>query len=337
MCGIGGFYNCTGGRTPVKALKSLWRGLEGRGTHAAGFALQWTGADAPMVCKQPGPAHRLFKRLSKFIGKGDTTQYVMLHTRYSTQGSVKNNDNNHPVVTNGMIVTHNGVLHNDWDILLQLGLWPETQVDTEAINAGLSHRSPGWVLDEIDGSMSVAWVDSTSPDIVNLMTNGDNPLVIARTKSGDVVWASTKSILDASRFKITSFFHATPFKVYSISPDGIIRSQVVSDQRATANKGVIIHAASRPSNQWKTTRKGVTTSTPVKTSQNASNGSKKATNNIAPMRSSERTRPGGYPEDDLLAVGLEDMDWDAYFEAEGFVKVWRDNGWVYVPIEEVTL
>ena len=148
-----------------------------------------------------------------------------------------------------MIVTHNGVLFNDSNIMSQLGHSPVGEVDTEAINAGLRHESPGWVLDEVDGTMSIAWVDSTNaPNTVNLMTNGQNPLVIARTKSNHIVWASTKSILDDAGFDIKSFFHATPFKVYTLTPDGIIRSEMVSEQRSKPDYGYALHAASRP--QW---------------------------------------------------------------------------------------
>jgi glutamine phosphoribosylpyrophosphate amidotransferase len=324
MCGIGGFYNCTGGRTPVKALKSLWRGLEGRGTHAAGFALQWVGADKPVVLKQAGPGHRMHKRLSKFIGTGETTQYVMLHTRFTTQGSTSNNANNHPVVSQGMIVTHNGVLYNDSDVLARLGVTPVAEVDTEAINAGLARESPGWVLDEVYGSMSVAWVDSTKPDFVNLMTNGENPLVIARTESGDVVWSSTKSILDASKFKVKSFFHAQPFKVYTICPDGTIRSKVVSEQRGEPDFGWMRHAAShKPA--W---MRGMD----AKTSGGRQNGRK------APRKATPVTVevPGTISEDELDAVGLDGYDWDDYMVEAGYSRVWKRNQWVWVPASEVS-
>ena len=335
MCGIGGFYAGPGNSGPLKRLKALWRGLEARGVHAAGFALQWRDGDSPVVVKQAGPGHRLHKRLAKFVGDASNTQYVLLHTRFTTQGSTANNTNNHPVVSEGMVVTHNGVLYNDSDILAQLGVIPVGEVDTEAINAGLRHQSPGWVLDEIDGSMSVAWVDSTkSPDTVNLMTNGENPLVIARTESDDVVWASTKSILDKSGFKVKSFFHAQPFKVYTINPDGIIRSEVVSDQRSQPDLGEFRHRASRP--QW--WEMGATTSSTTGGRQNARKGAKKttkpcATTRISPMTNNEHGIQ--YAEADLEDV-MPGYDWDAYFEAEGYEKVWKGKGWVWVPSWEVS-
>ena len=314
MCGIGGIYNGGGGSIPLKPLKALWRALEARGEHAAGFALQWTDADEPIVVKQAGPSTRLHKRLSKFVGDGSTTQYVMLHTRYTTQGSVKNNANNHPVVSAGMIVTHNGVLFNDSNVMARLLHSPIAEVDTEAINAGLRHESAGWVLDEVDGSMSVAWVDSTNtPNTVNLMTNGQNPLVIARTESNHIVWASTKSILDEAGFDIKSFFHATPFKVYTLTPDGIIRSELVSEQREKPDYGYALHAASRP--QW--WEMGTTSSRAPARPQKRLKRGKKA-------KRGKKQKPSA-----LNAIPSRDN--------KGMVWVYRRNGWSLVRESEVSL
>lgn len=314
MCGIGGFYNCTGGNTPMKALKSLWKGLEVRGRHASGFAVGWKDSDAPIVVKGAGPTLPLMHKLNRFAG-GTTTQFVLLHNRYTTQGSVKNNANNHPVTEHGMVVTHNGVLWNDTQTLRTLGIDRVAEVDTEAINAGLHYKSPGWVLDNITGSMSIAWVDAgKSPDTVHLMTNGDNPLVIARTTKGDVVWCSTKSILDKSKFKIDEdrWFHATPFKVYSITPDGIIRSEIVSKQTAPADLG----GPRYPKNpKW---------------SRNTSN----TTGGRQNARKGPKTTPA-------LIVEVEDEEeedwWDEPMIEAGFVKVWQRGEWRWVEETEVTL
>ena len=312
MCGIGGFYNCTGGSTPMKALKSLWRGLEARGMHASGFAVGWVECDSPIVVKRPGRVNPLMHKLGQFASNTNT-QYVLLHTRYTTQGSVENNDNNHPVTAHGMVVTHNGVLWNDRQTLLDLAVDPVAEVDTEAINAGLRYRTPGWVLDEVNGSMSVAWVDAEkSPDTVHLMTNGDNPLVIARTTKGDVVWCSTKSILDKSKFKIDEdkWFHATPFKVYTITPDGIIRSEVVSKQVAPADLGL-----PRLPKKWSWTQ---TASGSAGSRQNTRKGAKTTPAVIIEVEDDE-----------------EDDWWDEPMKESGFVRVWRNGEYRWVPEWEV--
>lgn len=238
MCGIGGIYY-PDDSTPlsVESISDLWCGLENRGTHAAGFSLLWKGADAPVVYKAPRKASKHSSRLSRYYGNGKTTRYVLLHTRYTTQGSVENNGNNHPVVAHGITMTHNGVLFRDQTVFDRLGVSRVHDVDTEALNAALSIESPGWTLDNVEGSMSVAWTDDRdTEDTVHLMTNGGNPMVIGRLKSGGIVWASTLPHLQ--HLDLDSHFHATPFKHYWLTPDGAIRSEKVSEQTRPSNRAI---------------------------------------------------------------------------------------------------
>ena len=326
MCGIGGIYRASETPLPVQATLSLWEALEGRGTDASGFALHWRDSDKPVIVKQPGATDLLQNRLSNFMGDGTTTQYVLLHTRFTTQGSTENNANNHPVVRDGIVVTHNGVLANDRQVFDDLGVSPTADVDTEAINAALRHESPGWALDNINGSMSVAWVDSTTDsDTVHLMTNGRNPLVIARTTDNHVVWASTIDILEESDFTIKTYFHATPFKVYTIKPDGMIRSEFVSAERCAPDQGWWGHAASRSQTTWT----GFRGSKPKKKAQNKRKGAKKG-------KSSPKLKtPFTLSTQDL--DDMDDWDWRAYMESSGYVEVFRGGQWGWVPQEEVTL
>lgn len=314
MCGIGGIYRASEAPLPVQATLSLWEGLEGRGTDASGFALHWLDSDKPVVVKQPGATGLLQNRLSNFMGDGSNTRYVLLHTRFTTQGSTENNANNHPVVREGIVVTHNGVLYNDREVFQTLGVSPTADVDTEAINAALRHESPGWTLDNIDGSMSVAWVDETADsNIVHLMTNGGNPLVIARTTDNHIVWSSTLDILEESDFDIKTYFHASPFKVYSLHPDGAIRSDFVSEQREVANLGLWGHAASRRSYSASTCSVGVKGHKSKKKAQN------------------KRRRVNQTTSNDI------DFDWRQYMEENGYVEVYQGNQFVWVPASEVTL
>ena len=272
MCGIGGYYKVGPSPAPVGAISSLWTALEARGRHASGFALQWEDSDSPVVFKAKGEASKHLTKLHHFSGSGSNVRYVMLHTRYTTQGSVDYNGNNHPVVSQGIILTHNGVLWNDGDIFDELGVNRLHQVDTEAINASLSLCGPGWTADNVQGSMSIAWVEEDNPDTVYLMTNGNNPLVIGRTDNGDVVWASTKSILEDSDFVMSDVFHAVPFKLYSIGPDGAIRSRFISDQRKDPDVGWQIHASQRTyRGEW-----GFGTTAPKRKARKARKSSKKA-------------------------------------------------------------
>ena len=242
MCGIGGMY-VPNGKKPLSFdyVTRLFCNLEDRGTHAAGFSYRAKGSTHDIVVKQPGRASRLTDHLTSMLIHEKDTRYVLLHTRFTTQGSVEYNGNNHPVIGHDIVLTHNGVLWGEGKVFRQLGVDRLHDVDTEAINAALSRKSPGWVLDNIQGTMSIAWTDSReSQETVHLMTNGGNPLVIGRTKSGVIVWASTQNHLDD--LDMDTWFHATPFKHYTIHEDGKITSEYVSKQRKVSNKS-LIHAS----------------------------------------------------------------------------------------------
>ncbi len=308
MCGIGGFYKVGSDKAPTEAIASLWTALEARGRHASGFALQWEDSDSPVVFKDKGEASKHLTKLNHFSGSGANVRYALLHTRFTTQGSVDYNGNNHPVVSQGIILTHNGVLWNDGDIFDELGVSRCHQVDTEAINASLSLCGPGWTADNVEGSMSIAWVEEDNPDTVYLMTNGNNPLVIGRTTDGDVVWCSTRRILDESDFVMADVFHAVPFKLYSIGPDGAIRSRFVSDQRADPDRGWQIHASQRTySGEW-----GFGTTAPKKKPRKARKSSKKAKRSKKSKKSKEGRTVSKELEDFLLVQGMvkdKDGDW----------------------------
>lgn len=243
MCGIGGFYKgSVGGETPTTLINNLWCSLENRGTHAAGIVVGWGGSDAPVSKKAAKSASECSKMLN--LAKGSNTQYVLLHTRYTTQGSTENNGNNHPVIGHGITLTHNGVLSNDKQIFNKLGVKRLHQVDTEAINAALSYKSPKWMIENVMGSMSLAWVETKeNVNKVHLLTNGRNPLVIGRTKSNDIVWASTKTHLEQSGFDFVKIFDAIPYKQYTISEGGRISSSILSKKTSYPANNRQVHSS----------------------------------------------------------------------------------------------
>lgn len=262
MCGIGGIFVAQGVSMPVDEVKALWTLLEDRGTHAAGVSWAWENADEPVVFKAPRSSSTMTDKID--MVSGSNSIYAFFHTRYTTQGSTSNNGNNHPVVSNDFIVTHNGVLRNDSWVFRFTNQPKSHQVDTEAINAGLRYGGIGWVADNIQGSMSIAWVDITqNHEEVNLFTNGGNPLVIARVNGGQVVWASTLEHIEEAGFEIESSFNASPYKHYTISRDDsgevLIDSYYCSDKFAEAQvSGMYRHSSSYARNV------GYTTKTPKK-------------------------------------------------------------------------
>jgi len=222
MCGIGGIYLKDRTVFDSKNLKKLWNNLEDRGKHASGIAFMWQDADKPVVRKGPQTASDFSDKIISDMGI--MIQYALVHTRYSTQGSTNNNGNNHPVVRDNIIMTHNGVIFNDNEMLSELNTNPKYDVDTEALVLGIKELGIGWTANNADGSMSVAWVDSNKSEEVNLFTNGRNPLVIAELSCGSIVWASGYHHLE--HYNPVAYFHAVPGVVYQLSPKGV-RAKVI--------------------------------------------------------------------------------------------------------------
>ncbi len=235
MCGIGGIFTANNSEV-LPQLEALFSGLSDRGRHACGFAFRWNNSDSDIVWKNAISSVEAVSQKIMSNKIGSNLLYALLHTRYTTQGSTSNNGNNHPIVSHDMIVTHNGVINNDDLIFRDLQTTRLHQVDTECINALLRLESTRDMIRSIQGSASVAWVDTTqNQQIVNLITNGRNPLVIARTVEGHVVWASNLYHIEDAGFEVSDSFNAIPFKHYKISQgsdEPMIQSEFVSNQRA---------------------------------------------------------------------------------------------------------
>lgn len=228
MCGIGGIYSATG-KVKTNQVETLFKNIEDRGTDACGISYLWNNADKPIIAKAPICA-------TNFIGRnvvkrmGTKIDWVMLHTRLTTQGSKQNNYNNHPVVRNNIILTHNGVLRNDGQVFKDLGLMRKFEVDTEAILAALHAKGLEYVAEQVRGSISIAWTSKKSNyKTMNWFTNGRNPLVIGRLKDNSIIWASLPEHFDG--LDVVDYFWPHPFKHYWTNGDGMIRSEWVSEKR----------------------------------------------------------------------------------------------------------
>lgn len=129
-----------------------------------------------------------------------TADTVILHTRWATQGSPENNDNNHPIVTGGVVGVHNGHLNNDDELFKWIGGERIGQVDSEAAFALLDRggMQPEDALDYLHGRAALAWLDKRSPRDLHLARVSGSPLAIGQTRHGSLVFASTMSLLAAA-------------------------------------------------------------------------------------------------------------------------------------------
>ena len=111
MCTLFGWLDYKG-IVPYRVLRKLTQALanaaEERGTDAAGISYIHDGRVT--IFKRPKPAHKLHFHIPH------GTVAVMGHTRLTTQGDQKQNQNNHPFrgcAGAEFALAHNGVIYND--------------------------------------------------------------------------------------------------------------------------------------------------------------------------------------------------------------------------------
>ena len=167
-----------------------------RGTDATGLA--WVEKGRIGIRKAPCAARRFAFR---FPGEA---KVLMGHTRMTTQGSEKQNQNNHPFPgkagTASFALAHNGVLHND-SALRRIHRLPGSRVQTDSYvavqlleEAGeISHTSLAAMAEELEGSFTFTVLTDRNS---LFFLKGNNPLSLWYfPESGVYLYASTEEIL----------------------------------------------------------------------------------------------------------------------------------------------
>ena len=179
-----------------KMIAILSKTCEVRGTDATGIAYNYN--DRLCIFKRPLPAHKMHYRIP------DGVNYVMGHTRMTTQGNEKFNYNNHPfpgkAINTDFALAHNGVLYND-EVLRYTENLPKTHIETDSYVAvqliekkrTLDTDSLKFMAEQLKGSFTITVMDRDD----NLhFVKGDNPMCIYHFKDKDIyIYASTEEIL----------------------------------------------------------------------------------------------------------------------------------------------
>lgn len=186
MCGIMGYY-CFGNKLPDKEkISNMFSLLESRGRDASGFA--FIENNNLIVHKKPIKSSELVEEAEwKSL---NLPKVMILHTRMKTQGSEKNNANNHPLFSkNGIALVHNGVIYNDKEIFGRKER--DAEVDSESILHLLSMKTKGdkikRLFDKIEGSFAVAVIDKSDPERLILIKK-DNPIDLYFNTSDDILY-----------------------------------------------------------------------------------------------------------------------------------------------------
>lgn len=139
MCGIFGLVT-TKESFDKRRVKSLVDDLlllsESRGKDSSGIA--FVKGDEIVVYKESLPAHKFIKqKYYRELLASEVDKYALIgHARMETNGSFALTHNNQPVIKDGIVTIHNGIIVNDSDIWKKhKNLKQKYQVDTEVFNS----------------------------------------------------------------------------------------------------------------------------------------------------------------------------------------------------------
>ena len=178
--------------------------------------------------KKAKPAHKV----NLYFPKG--TVSVIGHTRFTTQGSEKQNYNNHPFEGNvkdfSFALAHNGVLFNDKVLRTKLNL-PDTVIETDSYIAvqmleqqgAVDEQSLKYVAETVARNFIFTVLRS---DNTLFLVKGDNPLTVLHFPELKLyVYASTQGILTQALKAVRlldkcEIISADDGDILEITPDG---------------------------------------------------------------------------------------------------------------------
>ena len=208
MCGIFGIINKDSKIHTAKLFRELFLLSESRGKEAAGFAIK--KQELISIFKTPNPASDLVKsnvfrdEISQ-LQSGISTQFVGIgHSRLVTNGYEQFDNNNQPVVKNGMIVIHNGIIVNDNELWKSYDVNSKiSDLDSELIPTIIQDKidkgaefgyAIGRLFLEISGMTNIALLSENNHNLI-LATNNGSLYYINNLKNNFFIFASESYIL----------------------------------------------------------------------------------------------------------------------------------------------
>jgi hypothetical protein len=204
MCGIAGIYLKKPGylnlRQREDAVDWLFCGIEHRGTHASGIAVQdINGVNSLEKSDMPAGKFIFWRK-----DLTDESRAIILHTRWATKGKPENLLNNHPIEYKNIMAIHNGHISNDDELFKSEEMDRIAEVDSEIIPA-LLHKytfdNPKEALEKFSGGFAISAFDSLNPGRLLLAKGPTSPLVYWEN-DGMWMWASEEKAIKDALFAI---------------------------------------------------------------------------------------------------------------------------------------
>jgi len=228
MCGIIGIVKKEDSIIPNSKVKSIVNNLlkvsESRGKDSSGVAVIID--DEIKVLKDSIPAHNLIKTslYKNILDKLENKVALIGHARMETDGSHSLSYNNQPVIKDGCISVHNGIIVNNKDLWRKFkGIKQKYEVDTEVINSLFRHflsedKNPisavRKALNLLEGAFSIG-VLFTDLNYLLLATNTGSLYFIEDKKQSLFIFASEYRFVKTIQNK---FLKNDNYKIYQLKP-----------------------------------------------------------------------------------------------------------------------
>jgi predicted glutamine amidotransferase len=218
LCGILGFITDRASKENIKYFKKILYMSEARGREATGIF--YTKDDAYVIEKQPIISSKFIQDIFPVHANNLGRARIALgHTRSPTQGSPKDNSNNHPLESKNWILIHNGGVTlmprlNDYKY--------KGEVDSEVLLSYIEKYGLKEGLPYVErGSAAVALIQKNDLNSVYLWRE-TNPIILAcDTKSNTIFFASQKEFLESGLANRFLFF--TSFQLRELPENLLIK------------------------------------------------------------------------------------------------------------------
>ena len=206
MCGIVGFTGVTKADTWAQThriLSNLLLAAEIRGRDATGFvarsqSLEGNGPRRTIIGKEALPASKFIERPIWQSLRHRRCSAVVAHVRLATHGSPSREINNHPFVSSGLALVHNGILAGHQDLVDKYCLRTESECDSEVLLRIIERAKTvpiGLSLCLLEHPGAIVVYDEDR-DVCWLAHDDSRPLWAGRMRNDRRIWfASTSGIM----------------------------------------------------------------------------------------------------------------------------------------------